>query len=209
MDCWIFGAGERTPLRQPVPADALVIAADGGYAYARALGLRPGLVVGDFDSMPRPETDAELIQLPTEKDDTDMLFAARQALARGAQRCHLYGGTGGRPDHSLANVQTLLWLRRQGVEARLYGAEMTATVIENGTLRLPAGRGYLSVFALGERAEGVTLRGLKYELEDGALRDDFPLGVSNERTGQAAEITVARGALLVLWQEDQEAGAAL
>ena len=32
-----------------------------------------------------------------EKDDTDMLFAARQALARGAQRCHLYGGTGGRP----------------------------------------------------------------------------------------------------------------
>ena len=122
MECWIFGAGERVPLRSMPGAEALVIAADGGFDYARSLGIEPALVVGDFDSMPRPETAAELICLPCEKDDTDMLYAARRALERGAAMCHLYGGTGGRADHTMANVQTLLWLRRRGVDARLYGA---------------------------------------------------------------------------------------
>lgn len=200
MDCWIFGAGERTPLRSRPGADALLIAADGGYDYARALGLRPQLVVGDFDSAPRPQTAAEVICLPREKDDTDMLYAARQALARGARRLHLYGGTGGRADHTMANVQTLRWVARQGAQAWLYGAQMTATVVECDSLSLPAGEGYLSVFCLGDRAEGVCLRGLKYALEDAVLTGDMPLGVSNERLGVPAEIVVGQGALLVLWE---------
>lgn len=201
MECWIFGAGERVPLRSRPADGAMIIAADGGLNYAQAEGMAPTLVVGDFDSMPRPETEAELIALPCEKDDTDMHYAARQAVLRGAKLCHLYGGTGGRMDHTMANVQTMRWLRRQGVEPRLYGASMTATVIENASLELPSGRGYLSVFCLDEQAEGVTLRGLKYELEDAILRCDMPLGVSNERLeGQPAQIRVRRGALLVLWE---------
>ena len=200
MECWIFGAGERVPLRSAPGAEALVIAADGGFDYARSLGIEPALVVGDFDSMPRPETAAELICLPCEKDDTDMLYAARRALERGAGMCHLYGGTGGRADHTMANVQTLLWLRRRGVDARLYGASMTAAVIENGTLVLPAGAGYGSVFCLGDRAGDVTLCGLKYELEGAELSNDMPLGVSNERIGVPAEIRVGQGTLLVIWE---------
>ncbi len=200
MECWIFGAGERVPLRSRPGAGALVIAADGGFSYAQALGVEPSLVVGDFDSQPKPETAAELICLPCEKDDTDMHYAARQAAARGATVCHLYGGTGGRADHTMANVQTMLWLCRQGIAPRLYGASMTAAVLENGSLTLPAGTGYLSVFCLGERAGGVTLRGLKYELTDAALHNDMPLGVSNERLGVPAEIRVRQGALLVLWE---------
>jgi len=200
MECWIFGAGERVPLRSVPGAEAMVIAADGGYDYVNSLGIVPTLVVGDFDSTQRPETTAELICLPCEKDDTDMHYAARRAVERGAQGCHLYGGTGGRMDHTMANIQTMLWLRRQGVDARLYGATMTAAVLENGALALPAGTGYVSVFCMGDRAEGVTLRGLKYELENAQLSNDMPLGVSNERIGVPAEISVAQGTLLVTWE---------
>ncbi len=201
MECWIFGAGERGALRSRPAAGDLVIAADGGFAYAASLGIEPTLVVGDFDSMPRPQTQAELISLPCEKDDTDMLYAVKRAMKRGATMCHLYGGTGGRADHTFANVQTLLWMRRRGIDGRLYWPAMTAAVVENGTLILPPGCGYLSVFSLGDHAEGVCLRGLKYELEDAVLSNDMPLGVSNERIGVPAEICVRRGTLLVTWEE--------
>ena len=198
--CHIVGAGEMGGCKIAWKAGDLLIAADAGYTQVRRQGLKPDLVVGDFDSMPRPETAAELICLPCEKDDTDMLYAARRALERGAAMCHLYGGTGGRADHTMANVQTLLWLRRRGVDARLYGASMTAAVIENGALALPAGAGYVSVFCLGDRAGDVTLRGLKYELEGAELSNDMPLGVSNERIGVPAEIRVGQGTLLVIWE---------
>ena len=56
----------------------------------------------------------------------------------------------------------------------------------------------LSVFAIGERAEGVTEKGLKYLLEDATLTNDFPVGISNEFIGEKAVLSVKNGTLLVI-----------
>ena len=75
------------------------------------------------------------------------------------------------------------------------------TVVKNGAISFPAGcTGTVSVFCLGPDARGVTLKGLYYPLEEGTLTSGFPLGVSNHFTGEPAEISVADGSLLVIWE---------
>lgn len=200
--CYIVGAGTfYGPAPTPGAGD-LVIAADGGYRALKTLGIRVDMVVGDFDSLETRPDHPNVIPLPKEKDDTDMLAALRMGLERGYQSFHLYGGTGGRVDHTLANVQCLSWLSRRGARGFLHGDGWTATAVTDGTAAFgPEHSGFVSVFCQGERAEGVWLRGLKYPLSDAVLSFDFPLGVSNEFTGVPSSVTVEKGTLLVVWYQ--------
>lgn len=201
--CFIYAAGSFYGLREhPRPGD-LQIAADAGLLLCRRLGLRPDLVIGDFDSMELTGTPEGCIRVPVEKDDTDSMLAIREGLRRGCTQFHIYGGTGGeRLDHTLANLQALAFLRRRGARGYLYDRNFVYTVLENETITLPrtVEWGLVSLFSLGGRAEGVTLEGLQYPLQDGVLTADFPLGVSNHFAADTARITVKNGLLLVGWQ---------
>ncbi|MBO5339628.1 MAG: thiamine diphosphokinase [Oscillospiraceae bacterium] len=199
----MVGAGILDPsLRLTPRPDDLLIAADGGLPAVERMGLAPHLVVGDFDSLGKAPSHPNTIVLPREKDVTDMHAAINLGLERGYRRFALYGGTGGRLAHTLANLQLLDGLARQGCRGFLIGEGTVATAVHNGTLDLPARmQGYLSVFCSSGMAEGVTLSGLKYELNDAQLTGSFPLGVSNEFVGVDAHIQVKSGTLLVLWQD--------
>lgn len=199
--CYLVGAGERTEEQiTPMPGD-LVIAADGGKAWLAELGIVPDLLVGDFDSLGETPVGPAVVRLPVEKDDTDMMAAARLGIERGYRRFHIYGGAGGRFDHTLANLQILTWLARRGCENILYGPGWAASAVSGGTLRLEARAcGMVSVFCQGDAARGVTLEGLKYPLAGAALTCDFPLGVSNEFIGAPVRVTVEEGTLLVVWE---------
>jgi hypothetical protein len=106
----------------------------------------------------------------------------------------------GRLDHTLANIQTLAYLRGRGAKACLAQEGETVTLIENETLRFRAGlSGNVSVFAYGASARGVYERGLRYPLTDAHLTDDFPHGVSNAFTGAPASVSVSDGRLLVIY----------
>lgn len=200
--CFIFSAGDFYDLRAVPDQADLILAADGGLRLCEALGIRPHLAVGDFDSADAP-AHIPALRLPVEKDDTDTVRAIREGLARGCTEFHLYGGTGGpRLDHTMANIQALAFLARHGAKGYLYDRDFVWTALENSTLTVPktVEWGLLSVFALGERAEGVTLRGVQYPLTDGTLTCDFPLGVSNHILADSAHISVKAGLLLVGWQ---------
>ena len=202
--CFIVGAGEVDPkLTLNLCADDLLIAADAGWLAVERMGLVPHLVIGDFDSLGERPDHPNTIVLPTVKDDTDMCAAIRLGRERGYTRFALYGGTGGRLAHTLANLQLLDGLAREGCRGFLVGEGTVATAVYNSELKFPAHvSGYLSVFCVSGRAEGVTLSGLKYEVSRANLESSFPLGVSNEFTGQSACVEVADGSLLVLWQGD-------
>lgn len=200
--CYIIGAGAFWgPPLSLRPGD-FVIAADGGFNTLSRMGVPMDLVVGDFDSMGFRPDHPNVVDLPVEKNDTDTLAALRLGRERGFRLFRIYGGTGGREDHTLANFQSLVWLSRRGCQGWLMGNGWTATAITNGSYALPAGySGTVSVFCQGDRAEGVTLKGLHYELEDHILTCDFPLGVSNSFTGGESFFSVRKGTLLILYEE--------
>lgn len=201
--CFIFAAGTFYGLREtPAPGD-LVIAADAGYQACRRAGVIPDLLLGDFDSMEAPADFPNVRRLPVEKDDTDTLAAVKLGLEQGCTEFVLYGATGGkRLDHTLANLQMLLYLRRRDARGWMYGDDFLWTVIENESLTVErtVEWGLFSAFCLGDRAEGVDEAGFQYPLTGAVLTPDFPVGVSNHILESKAVVTVRRGALAVGWE---------
>ena len=202
--CYIVGAMSLTPDLRPYPVQGdYVIAADRGFDSLVAYGVRPDLAVGDFDSLGHRPNHPNVIQLPAEKDDTDMVFALRKGLELGYRRFVLLGGVGGRLEHTLGNLQLLDWLACQGGQGFLAGEKTAATCIRDGMSVTfpPSMTGYLSVLSNSGRAEGVDLTGLKYPLNGYTLTGSFPLGVSNQFLGQEASVSVKQGSLLLIWED--------
>jgi len=194
--CYIFGAGQATRPLPRIQAADLVIAADGGYAYAIEAGLRVDVLIGDFDSLSALPPEGPLVRrLPKEKDETDMLAAIQYGLEKDFSRFHIYGGTGGEIDHTLANIQCLLYLAKRGARGYLYGSGCMITALRGEVWLAPQESGTISLFAIGGGASGVCLRGLQYELEDATLQPDFPLGARNACIGKPVYIRVADGIL--------------
>ena len=197
--CIVFCAGDFEKPVRPVDSGDFLLAADGGLVHLEKLGLTPDGIIGDFDSLGYVPKGAQVF--PVEKDDTDSMLAVRKGLELGYRKFVLYGALDGpRLDHTIANLQTLVFLAEHGARGYLAGLHYMATAWSGGTIRFPAeAQGILSLFCLGEDAKGVTLKGLQYGMENGTLRSGFPLGVSNHFTGNAASVTVEQGVLLVLY----------
>ena len=196
--CYIVGAGEFYGSFTPSEGD-LVIAADGGYNSLVKRGIRCDLLIGDMDSLEDIPTGVEILRHRVEKDETDMHLAYLEGTRRGFSDFAIYGGVGGRPDHTFANYCLLAYIQNHGGRAKLYDKTSVAYAISNESVRLTATEGKtVSVFAFGSEARGVSVRGLYYTLEGGTLTPDFPLGVSNHTVGKDGEIEVLDGTLLVI-----------
>lgn len=198
--CYIFGAAEGLPESFTKEKDDIIIAADAGFLHLEKLGIKPDIVLGDFDSLGEIPDFNEIIKHPVKKDDTDTLLAVKTGFERGFKRFVLYGCAGKRLDHTFANIQTLYYIAERGGEAFLCGDDFTATAIKNGKILFTdKANGNISVFAGGEKAKNVNIKGLSYELENAEIGYDFPVGVSNEFVGLNSEISVNDGMILVIW----------
>ena len=203
--CLIVSGGAFAPLPEDLRAPDFVIACDRGWQYAARLGVTPDLIVGDFDSAAAPRAGAPVERLPTRKDDTDTMYAARRATELGYRNVAVCCAFGGRLDHTLANIQTAAWIAAHGGEAQLLGADERAFVFTAAAKTFPRrALCSLSLFALSDACEGVTLRGTKFDCADVTLRASFPLGVSNVWTAETAEVAVRRGILMVLQSKLQK-----
>jgi len=200
--CYIIGAGEHYENDSPVPgSEDYVIAADGGFNYVSEKGIRADLILGDFDSVKgevRSE-NSEIIRLNPIKDETDTLSAVMKGIEKGYRTFHIYGGTGGRTDHTIANIQTLTMLAQKGMQGFLFGEKEVMTVIRNSSVSFDKNAsGYISVFTLDTVSRGVSEKGLKYELDDYTMDNSYPIGVSNEFTGKESSVSVKDGTLLII-----------
>lgn len=200
-DCVIFAAGGAVPLTviQPyLQSNPFVIAADGGYALATASDCVPDLVIGDFDSGIRPQTEAEIIALNPIKDATDSDCALSEAMRRGFQNIVLFGGTGlDRLDHTFANFNLCAKAKMQGVNLMLVDTHHRIFALQNETAEITdAENKYVSVFAFGGACT-VSEEGFFYPLSHYTFAPFCGLGVSNEVTAQNARITAEQGAALI------------
>ena len=204
----IVSGGDCSPFGELSPDD-FVIACDRGYAYCRQLGIRPDLVISDFDSYSGPvDPELSLNTYASEKDDTDTMLAVRYAAEHGFRSLLLCCALGGRLDHTIANLQSLVFAQRHAIPAVLRSADTEIITLEADTVRIPRRPGWsLSVFAVDGACRGVCISGAKYPLRDAELLPSFPLGVSNQWAGAEAEISVREGILMIVLSRIPESGA--
>lgn len=199
--CYIVGAGECHHLDIKSNTDDLIIAADGGYKYLIDAKIVPDVIIGDFDSLGEIPNGENVVKLNPIKDITDMNAAVEVGIDRGFTEFHLYGACGGRIDHTLANIQLIAFLSSKKMKAFIHDGETVITAVCNGSIKFTKDyKGYISVFSHTDKCTGVSLKGLKYTLDNAILSNIFPLGVSNEFIGTESEITVENGTVLIVYK---------
>ena len=201
--CVIFGGAaiaDYDHLRTYLREDDFNIFCDSGLRHMEATGLRADLVIGDFDSHPNPHLDTQTIVLPTAKDDTDTVYAVKEALRRGFEQFLLTGITGRRMDHTLANLSILLMLDSLHKEALAVDDYSEMEILSPGKEgRIGCEWPFFSLVAFGGDAGKITIRDAKFPLENASLTCEDPYGISNEPLpGRTACVTVNSGRLLLL-----------
>jgi thiamine pyrophosphokinase len=181
----------------------LVLGADGGARYARALNVTLDAIIGDLDSLPDPEQqgigDAELVRYPAEKDETDLELALLYAAGRGADRIVMVGAMGGRMDMTIANILLLTHASLSSCRIEVWHGEQTGWVIGPPGESISGHPGdTVSLIPLGGDASGITTRGLKYALKNEGLPFGPARGISNPMEGASAHIELSGGLLLAV-----------
>ena len=197
----VGGAGirEYQRIRESLRGDDWFVYCDGGLKHVQELGREPNLIVGDFDSHEQPETDTETIVLPCEKDDTDTVYAVKEAVRRGFREFLLIGVIGERFDHTFGNVALLLYLDSLGIPACILDDYSEMRIISRETAEVKEDCSWFSLLNISGTAKGITIRGAKYPLTDGEITSEYQYGISNEvLPGKTAHVSVREGRLLLV-----------
>ena len=198
--CYVVGAGECPLLPIKKECGDLIIAADGGVKHLERFGIRPDIIIGDFDSLGIVPEGDNVIRLKPEKDVTDMHAAVSEGIKKGFGEFEIYGATGGRLDHTLANIQLAVSLAQKDIKHCIHGDGYCIVAVTDSQINFDASNsGYISVFAHSDVCASVTIEGLKYELKDSMLLNSFTLGVSNEFIGKKSKISVQKGTLIIIY----------
>lgn len=185
-------------IRRVVRDGDLIVCADRGYEYALSAGLRPDLVIGDFDSAEKlPPDDLPQKRLNVRKDDTDTAACADYALSRGADEIILLGATGGRLDHSYANFCLLQYLSERGADARLCAPDVQVRLLTAGEYRFDGLSGVtFSLFPFGCARATADVTGASYPVSGFTFESGLTRGLSNVFE-EHCQITVSDGQLLL------------
>ncbi len=186
-------------LREVLCADDYVVFCDSGLKHLDGLQIKPGLIVGDFDSHENPHLDVETIVLPCEKDDTDSVYAVKEGIRRGFANFLLVGVVGARLDHTLANVSLLLYLDSLGKKGCIIDDYSEMEIVSDRPVSISERYPFFSLLNITGCAKGITVTGAKYPLQDAEITCEYQYGVSNEvLAGETATVSVKEGKLLLI-----------
>ncbi|MBR3988615.1 MAG: thiamine diphosphokinase [Clostridia bacterium] len=185
--------------KEYLSSEDFYIFCDCGLRHSEGLGVEPNLIVGDFDSSENPKLDTETIVLPREKDDTDTVFAVKEAINRGFEDFLILGVIGQRLDHTLGNVSILKMLFDKGFKALIVDDYCEMTALGKDIQYIPDTYPYFSLINVFGKSTGIIIKNAKYPLENAEITCDYQFGVSNEVIkGEVAEVSVRDGVLLLV-----------
>lgn len=197
----IGGAGikEYKKIKEYINEGDFIVCCDCGMRHAEKLLLKPDLIIGDFDSSENPNLDVETIVLPCEKDDTDTVFALKEAVNRGFDEFLLIGVIGERFDHTMGNVSILLYLDSLGKTAKIVDDFSEMEIVSDKVSYVDCSFSYFSILNISGEADGISITNAKYPLENASVSCEYQYGISNEvLPGETAEISVKKGRLLLV-----------
>ena len=186
-------------IRDKLCADDYVVFCDSGLKHLEQLQVKPNLIVGDFDSHENPHLDVETIVLPCEKDDTDTVFAVKEAIKRGFVDFLLIGVVGARLDHTLGNVSILLYLDSLGKKGTIIDDYSEMEIVSDKPASITDDYSFFSLLNITGCAKEITITGAKYPLDGAEISCEYQYGISNEvLPGKTAVVSVKCGKLLLL-----------
>lgn len=186
-------------IREKLCADDYVIFCDSGLKHLEYLHAKPSLIVGDFDSHDNPRLHTETIVLPREKDDTDTVYAVKEAIKRGFDEFLLIGVAGARLDHTLGNVSILLYLDSLGKKGCIIDDYSEMEIVSERPVSICDKYSFFSLLNITGCAKGITINGAKYPLADAEISCEYQYGISNEvLPGEKAVVSVKCGKLLLI-----------
>jgi len=182
----------------------LIICADGGATHAKKLGLKPDVLLGDFDSLKEDDfsyfnkMDIEILKFPPKKDMTDSELTVEHAMEKGCDFIVLIGALGSRADHSLANVMLLRKMLDRGVKGLIVDENNEITLINDRIVLEGNSNTNVSLIPITEKVEGVTTKGLYYPLQNATIEMGSTWGISNRFICDRAEVSITSGLMLVV-----------
>lgn len=188
----------------------LTICCDGAIRYLERLNIQPDMIMGDMDSADAAGLErfsgngVKILKYRQDKDATDTQLALECALGVKPEAIEIWGALGGRIDHALANLFLLKLGEKAGIKTSLVDEYCEIfTVGKEASLDEASGQ-TVSLFALGSKAEGVSLHGFKYPLDNEVLEMTSSRGISNVVVDSPATINISSGSLLVVryWRKD-------
>jgi len=174
----------------------IIICADGGYAVAESLGLRPQYVIGDMDSFDDGKVykGTEIIKFPDEKDYSDFELAMKKSVEFQPRNITVYGALGGRKDHEITNILVLAFAKAPTV----FIEEEVEIFNVIGFLSLIGKKGLTcSLLPFGGSSFVTDMRGFRYILQKEELKPSSR-GLSNIITDDEAYIRISKGNLVVI-----------
>ena len=180
------------------------IVVDGGLKHCSLLGIKPNLIVGDFDSYPnfnvKDYKGVDVITLSPAKDDTDSFYAAKYALSKGFDDFLFIGAVGDRFDHSLVNISILSFLIEKECRVKIIDDYSVIRMLKsNDEVVVDDNCKFFSTLAINGNADGVNITGAKYPLDNGLITCSFQYGVSNEPIkGKEVKVKIKKGFLLLI-----------
>lgn len=193
-------------IKENITSDCFVIAADSGYKKLEKIGIKPDIIVADFDSSKKPEYSVDIEVYPIEKDATDTFNSVKLAIDKGFKDITVLGALGGRADHTYSNILCLDYVKKHGANCVLLSPNNRISLITEYK-KIKKDHSWFSVFAFLEKCEGVRINGAHYSQEffnkeslHFDLGDQF--GQSNYIENEYCEITVEKGTLLLIESND-------
>ena len=182
-----------------IKSDDFVIFCDSGLKHMEKLAVKPSLIVGDFDSHENPHLDVETIVLSCEKDDTDTVFAVKEAVKRGFTDFLLIGVVGARLDHTLGNIYVLEYLSSLGLTGRIVDDYSEMEYVTSASALVEDAFPYFSTINISGVTRNISIENAKYPLHNAEIQSGYQYGISNEvLPGKTAKITVGEGSVLLI-----------
>lgn len=187
----------------------IIIAVDKGMEILHILDIKPNYIVGDFDSIDNnvlrkyEKSNIIIKKLIPEKDLTDTESALKLAIELKSTDITIIGATGTRLDHVLANIHILKIPLEKNIKTKIIDENNEIELINKSTIIEKKDEfKYISLIPLTTEVTGVTIKGMKYTLQDYTLTIGNSLGVSNEQLEQIAEISLKKGILIIIKSRD-------
>lgn len=195
-------------IKRYMTSDSRLIACDSGLNHVYRAGLKPDIILGDFDSV-EPEIleyfknmGIDITTYPVKKDSTDTELGIFAAEKLGADDIIILAGSGTRLDHTIANIQILLPLSQRGIRARLIDEHNIVELVTDRLAIINKKGSYISLLPLTEKVYGICSQGLEYSLDNRDIEVGTSLTVSNVITSENAYVSVREGVLISIIAND-------